>query len=100
MQGFDSASVMSACPDPLLGHTISKEFRTKMIDWMIEVCTIFKCCTRTYFLAVCLFDKFMVACYQNGRILANQDIHPMGITSIYMASKFEDVYPLHSKIVS
>jgi hypothetical protein len=25
---------MSACPDPLVGHTISKEFRTKMIDWI------------------------------------------------------------------
>jgi len=44
---------------PLDGHLISKEYRTKMTDWMIEVCTSFRCAERTYFLAVALFDKFM-----------------------------------------
>ncbi len=24
----------------------------------------------------------------------------MGVTSMYLASKYEDVYPLHSKIIS
>ena len=47
-----------------------------------------------------VFDKYMVACYHYGKELTNLDIHPMGITSIYLASKFEDVFPLHSKIVS
>jgi len=42
----------------------------------------------------------MVACKSHGRILTNTDIHTMGITSIYLASKFEDVFPLHSKVVS
>jgi len=84
----------------LVGHQISKEIRTKMIDWMVEVCSSFKCCPRTYFLAVAVFDKYMVACYHYGKELTNLDIHPMGITSIYLASKFEDVFPLHSKIVS
>ena len=71
-----------------------------MADWMVEVCTSFKCCPRTYFLAVTLFDKYMVACHKQGRVLTNADIHSMGITSIYLASKFEDVFPLHSKVVS
>ena len=94
------ATLLSACPDPLEGHHISREFRTKMTDWMVEVCTSFKCCPRTYFLAVTLFDKYMVACHKQGRVLTNADIHSMGITSIYLASKFEDVFPLHSKVVS
>ena len=96
----EEGTLLSACPDPLEGHHISREFRTKMTDWMVEVCTSFKCCPRTYFLAVTLFDKYMVACHKQGRVLTNADIHYMGITSIYLASKFEDVFPLHSKVVS
>jgi hypothetical protein len=71
-----------------------------MIDWMIEVCHSFKCCPRTYFLAVAIFDKYMVACFHHRKQLTNIDVHPMGIIAIYLASKFEDVFPLHSKIVS
>jgi len=31
--------------------------------------------------------------------LTNKDIHAIGVTAMYLASKYEDVYPLHSKIV-
>jgi len=42
------------------GHAISKEYRTKMVDWMVEVCTSFRCSDRTWFLAVELFDRFLI----------------------------------------
>lgn len=71
-----------------------------MVDWMIEVCVSFKFSPRTYFLAVTILDKYLIACHQNGQILSNKDIHPLGVTSMYMASKYEDVFPLHSKIVA
>ena len=45
-----------AKPSPLDTHNISKEYRTKMVDWMVEVTTSFKCTIRTYFLAVAIFD--------------------------------------------
>jgi cyclin B len=32
--------------------------------------------------------------------LENKNVHAIGITSMYLASKYEDIYPLHSKIVS
>lgn len=67
---------------------------------MIEVCSSFKCSQRTYFLAVTILDKYMTASHQNGQILENRDIHKCGIVAIYMASKFEDVFPLHAKLVS
>lgn len=44
---------------PLDTHNISKEYRTKMVDWMVEVTTSFKCTTRTYFLAVAIFDNYL-----------------------------------------
>jgi len=67
---------------------------------MIEVTTSFKCCPRTYFLAVRIFDKYLVAKQRAGVVLENKDVHKIGVISMYVASKFEDVFPLHSKIVS
>jgi cyclin-A len=86
--------------EPILGHDITKEYRTKMCDWMIEVCTSFKCSQRTYFLAVTIFDKYLVSANLNSMKLTNKDVHPVGVISMYIASKFEDTFPLHSKVVS
>lgn len=33
-------------------------------------------------------------------MLENKNVHAIGIISMYLASKYEDIYPLHSKIVS
>ena len=71
-----------------------------MSDWMIEVCTSFKCAPRTYFLAVTIMDKYLIASLQNGIVRENSEIHLMGVVSMYLASKYEDVYTLHSKIIS
>lgn len=86
--------------DPLQGHEITREYRTKMADWMIEVTTSFKCCQRTYFLAMIIFDKYLIASHQHGVVLTNKDVHQIGVVSMYLASKFEDVFPLHSRIVA
>lgn len=79
---------------------MTKEYRTKMIDWMVEVCTSFKCSKRTYFLAVQIFDSYFHKCKSIGRVMQNKDVHSIGVASMYIGSKYEDVYPLHSKIVS
>jgi hypothetical protein len=42
--------------NPILMHRITPEYRTKMLDWLVEVTTVFGCNERTYFLAVTLFD--------------------------------------------
>ena len=78
---------------------MSKEYRTKMVDWMVEVTTSFKCTIRTYFLAVALFDGYFRA-MQGKKVLENSDVHLVGIGCMYLASKYEDIYPLHSKVVS
>lgn len=71
-----------------------------MMDWMVEVCTSFKCSRRTYFLAVQLFDKYFLRIKEKGTTLNNKDVHCIGVTAMYLASKYEDIFPLHSKIVS
>ena len=99
-QDHEEEEIMGAAREPLIGHNVTKEYRTKMIDWMIEVCTSFKFRPRTYFLAVSILDKSFIAYHQHGVVLENKDIHPLGVVSLYMASKYEDVFPLHSKIVA
>lgn len=67
-----------------------------MIDWMIEVLTNFKCDDQTFFLAVSLQDRFAKGCQ---RTLEVGDLHILGVTSMFVASKFEDIYPLKMKTV-
>lgn len=45
-RGFGPLAVhdsKTAAQNPCDGHKISDQYRTKMTDWMIEVCTSFKC---------------------------------------------------------
>jgi hypothetical protein len=60
---YNENEIMGAARDPLLGHQITKEYRTKMVDWMIEVCMSFKFSPRTYFLAVTILDRYLIACH-------------------------------------
>jgi hypothetical protein len=68
-----------------------------MVDWMVEVCTSFKTSERAYFLAVGLFDNYL-RLYPTK--LSNNDVHIIGIGCMYLASKYEDIYPLHSRTVA
>ena len=45
-----------------------------MVDWMVEVTTSFKCTTRTYFVAVAIFDAYLRA-MQGKKVLENSDVH-------------------------
>lgn len=39
-------------------HKITGVYRAKMVDWMVEVLTAFKCDEQTLFLAVNLMDRY------------------------------------------
>ncbi len=67
-----------------------------MVDWMIEVLTNFKCDDQTFFLAISLMDRFFK---QVKRDLQIQDLHTIGVTCMFIASKYEDIYPLKMKMV-
>ena len=84
---------------PLDGHKVTKEYRTKMVDWMVEVTTSFKCTQRTYFLAVAIFDNYLRK-IRGKKVIENGQVHLVGVGAMYLASKYEDIYPLHSKVVS
>lgn len=67
-----------------------------MIDWMIEVLTNFKCDDQTFFIAVSLLDRYFKGCKQRKQV---GDLHITGVTCMFVASKFEDIFPLKMKTV-
>jgi hypothetical protein len=74
-----------------------------MLDWLVEVTTAFKCRERTYFLACKLFDDYLVLCANSSPQLSqldNKDVHGIGLTVLYLASKYEDIRPIHSQVIS
>ncbi len=78
-------------------HKISERMRTRMIDWMIEVLTNYKCDDNSFFLACSTMDRYFKT--MEDSCLQPAELHLIGVTSMFMASKFEDIYPLRLKIV-
>ena len=77
-------------------HKITAALRARMVDWMIEVLTNFRCDDQTFFLATSLMDRYFKNCYKEKEV---SDLHVIGVTSMFIASKFEDIYPLKMKTV-
>lgn len=67
-----------------------------MVDWMIEVLTNFKCDDQTFFLSVSLLDRYFKNKMETREI---SDLHITGVTCMFIASKYEDIYPLKMKMV-
>ena len=80
-------------------HQISGVYRAKMVDWMVEVLTAFKCSDATFFVAVNLMDRYFDAMNRQKKSLQLQELHVTGITCMFMAYKYEDIYPLLMKTV-
>lgn len=80
----------------LIRHKITPALRARMIDWMIEVLTNFKCDDQTFFLAVSLLDRYFKA---KTETLEIANLHIIGVTTMFIASKYEDIYPLKMKMV-
>jgi hypothetical protein len=48
-------------------------------------------------LSVAIFDRYLHL-VKGRKILKNSDIHAVGVAAMYLASKYEDVYPFNSQI--
>lgn len=86
-------------PDYLKCHQVNGVYRAKMVDWMVEVLSTFKCADQTFFLAVSLLDRYLNALSQEKKQMELHELHITGVTCMFMASKYEDVYPLLMKTV-
>ncbi len=82
--------------DCLQKHEITMTLRAKMIDWMVEVLTNFRCNDQTFFLAVNLMDRYLK--HKQERKLIGE-LHIIGVAAMFLASKYEDILPLRIDVV-
>ncbi|CAD8144368.1 unnamed protein product [Paramecium pentaurelia] len=77
-------------------HFIPSNLRAKMIDWMIEVLCSYKCSDQTFFVAVRTLDFYFS---KSQKQLEISDLHLCGVTSIFIAAKYEEINPLKLSVV-
>jgi len=87
-----------AFEDCLARHKITERMRCRMVDWIIEVLTNYKCEDSTFFIAVSIMDKYFKS-VEKIKILQPAELHLIGVTSMFIASKYQDIYPLRLKTV-
>jgi hypothetical protein len=75
----------------LIRHKLNNEIRMRMVDWMVEVLSVYKSEQETFFLSIHIMDTFIC---KSPSIVKQEDVHLLGITSMFIASKMEDVIPI------
>ena len=73
-------------------HQISEENRARIIDWMVQVFRALKVSSHsTFFSAVTILDKYFLAKWQQQISLGPESLYLIGMTSVLISSKLEDV---------
>lgn len=67
---------------------INPAMRAILIDWFVEVQVKFKMGDRTLYLAINIVDRFLAR-----RRILKRNLQLLGVTSMSIASKFEEIYP-------
>eukprot|EP00347_Sterkiella_histriomuscorum_P003741 403363124 len=79
----------------LSNHKIREEHRARMIDWLIQVFRVFKdSADQTFFLALSLMDRYFTVKNQKNEVLDKSELHEIGLVSILLSTKYEDVIPI------
>ncbi|CAD8061186.1 unnamed protein product [Paramecium sonneborni] len=77
-------------------HSIPSNLRAKMIDWMVEVLCSYKCTDQTFFVAVRTMDFYFS---KSEKQLEVSDLHLCGVTSMFIAAKYEEIHPMKLSVV-
>lgn len=72
-------------------HEITEKLRARMMDWMIEVLKIYQQSEETLFRAFALMDDYLA---QTKAVVKPADLHLLGSTCMFLASKQEEVKPI------
>lgn len=68
---------------------LNNRMRSILLDWLIEVCEVYKLHRETYYLTVDYLDRYLTS---KLKISKNQ-LQLIGITCLFIASKVEEIYP-------
>ena len=72
-------------------HEIKGRHRRQMIDWMREILEVFKSPAETFYLSVTILDRYLD---QKKATLELSELHEIGVTSLFIASKQSEIEPL------
>ncbi|CAD8127951.1 unnamed protein product [Paramecium sonneborni] len=95
LEYFQELNIQSP-KNSLQNHSINANLRAKMIDWIVEVVSSYKCKDQTFYLSVRLMDLYLSKTTQKH---VSSDLHLVGVTSMFMACKYEEIYPVKLSIV-
>ncbi|ABW98296.1 cycB (nucleomorph) [Hemiselmis andersenii] len=73
-------------------HDINKKMRIILVDWLIDVHSKFKLALKTLYLTINIFDRFL-----SKKNITRTKLQLLGITSMLMASKYEEIYAPETK---
>nr|XP_015224063.1 PREDICTED: G1/S-specific cyclin-E1 [Lepisosteus oculatus] len=68
---------------------LQPKMRAILLDWLMEVCEVYKLHRETFYLAQDFFDRFM-ATQMN---VVKTRLQLIGISSLFIAAKLEEIYP-------
>ena len=93
---LEMVDLHSYTPDCLKAHNITPGYRARMIDWMCEITSAFGLSGKTFFVSVKVMDKY----FQSQPVCIHSSLlHIIGMISVFIASKFEDIEALTLKAV-
>jgi len=67
-----------------------------MVDWIIEVISSYKYSEAAFFTSVRIMDSFFQRCKVAHK---SSDLRLVGVASIFIACKYEEIYPLKVKLM-
>ena len=67
---------------------INEKMRKILLDWLIDVHAKFKLTTETLFLTINIIDRYL-----SKKSINRKYLQLLGVTSMLIASKYEDIYP-------
>lgn len=68
---------------------LQPRMRAILLDWLIEVCEVYKLHRETYYLTVDYLDRYLSTITN----ISKNQLQLIGITCLFIASKVEEVYP-------
>uniref|UniRef100_A0A8B9F9N6 Cyclin E1 n=1 Tax=Amazona collaria TaxID=241587 RepID=A0A8B9F9N6_9PSIT len=68
---------------------LQPKMRAILLDWLMEVCEVYKLHRETFYLAQDFFDRFMATQHDVVKTL----LQLIGISSLFIAAKLEEIYP-------
>ena len=70
--------------------SLKPRMRNLMVDWLVDVHQQFSLLQETLFLAVAILDRFLQVKAKN---LSTKQLQLVGVTAMFVASKYEEMYP-------